>query len=150
MRTKRVIPLVAIGAFLVSVLTVMALDLADWPDGEIDQLWKELWKAAPLKIEKLSERQVIEQMAGKWSVNYGTSPDKLLISIQTNHLAELSGKSDNKDWKHTGQWRVVSDKLCLFIKEEKNLPGLIVRIEKRIYILDPWSTNYLSELKREK
>src|SRR6185503_15374327 len=49
-------------------------------------------------------------------------------------------------WKKSGEWRVISDKLVLFLKED-NLPSFIFMTGQHPYIFDPWAKTMMSELK---
>ena len=134
--------------------TLPAAQPAEFTTAQLDGIWKELWKsAAPNigepKLEKLSEKLAIDRMTGKWTVMFGVMPDKLTISMSTNRLVEVAGQKDGKRWKKSGQWRVVSDKLVLFL-EEDNVPSFIFRTGQRDYIFDPWAKTLMSELNREK
>lgn len=141
-------------ATLLSVtLTLFAAKVEDFKSKQIEEIWKYVWASSDSKkapqIEKLSEGYVLEQMHGKWTVMFGVIPDKLTLSLATNHLAEVSGKKDGTIWKKIGQWRVESDKLVLFL-EEDDIPSFIFKKGKKIYIFDPWAKPMMSELKREK
>jgi len=92
---------------------------------------------------------VIKRMTEKWTVMFGVMPDKLTITVSTNRLVEVSGHKDGKDWKKSGEWRVVSDKLVLFLVED-NIPCFVFRTGKHDYIYDPWAKTTKSELRREK
>src|ERR1041384_5719745 len=96
---------------------------------QADAIWKELWKSAGRtigqpKIEELSEKQIVERMAGKWTVMFGVTPDTLTLSLSTNRLVAVSGQKDGKHWMKSGEWRVVSGKLVLFLKED-SIPSFI-------------------------
>ena len=151
MKTKRfsLFALLCVAAF-----ALLAAKPADFNAGRIDEIWKEMWKSGDVrigapKVEKLSEQQVMERMAGKWTVRFGVTPDKLTISLGTNRLVEVSGQKEGTAWKKSGEWRVVSDKLVLFLAED-DLPGFIFKTRGRDYIFDPWSKAMMSELQREK
>ena len=140
--------------FLLGVFTLFGADTNDFKTGEVDGIWKELWKAGvpktkEPKVQKLSERQVAERMVGNWTVMFGVIPDRLVISLATNRLVTVSGQKDGAAWKKTGQWRVISDKLVLFLKEEE-LPEFIFLTGRKPCIFDPWARTMMSELKREK
>ena len=126
---------------------------ADFSTAQLGEIWKGYWEAADAKIrepklEKLSERQVIERMTGKWIVMFSVVPDRIAILLDTNRLVEVSGRKDGKDWKKTGEWRVISDKLVLFLKQD-DLPSFIFKTRGRAFIFDPWATTMMSELKRQ-
>ena len=134
--------------------TLLAAKPEDFSTLQVDSIWKGVWesddpKIKEPKIEKLSESDVVQRMAGTWTVMFGVIPDKLMISLSTNRLVEVSGRKDGATWKKSGQWRVVSDKLVLFLKED-NLPNFIFVTEQRTYIFDPWAKTMRSELKQEK
>ena len=127
---------------------------ADFSTTQIDGIWKELWKSggpniAEPKLEKLTEKLVIDRMTGQWTVMFGVTPDRLTISMSTNRLVEVSGQKDGKGWKKHGQWKVVSDKLILFL-EEDGLPSFIFKTGQRDCIFDPWAKTMMAELKKEK
>ena len=76
---------------------VLAANPEDFRVRDLDAIWKEIWKPAGPKIkepriEKLSERQVIERMAGNWTVTFGVASDKLVISMASNRLIPISSK----------------------------------------------------------
>jgi hypothetical protein len=75
-------------------------------------------------------------MKGKWVVMYGVIPDRVIITLNTNRLVELSGHKDQKDWKKIGEWRMVSDKLVLFL-EQDDIPSFVFRKGRRYFIVDP-------------
>ncbi len=155
MKTKILLCLaLALSGGLFGSATLQAAKPADFTTAQIDGIWKELWKsAAPNnaepKLEKLSEKLVVVRMTGKWTVMFGVMPDKLAISMSTNRLVEVAGQKDGKKWKKSGQWRVISDKLVLFL-EEDDIPSFIFRTGQRDYIFDPWAKTLMSELNQEK
>lgn len=139
---------------LAVALNLLAAKPADFSAEQIDAIWKELWKSADPKIrepkiEKLSEYDVVKRMSGRWTVMFGVIPDRLAISLSTNRLVEVSGKKDGAAWKKSGQWRVISDKLVLFLKEE-DVPSFIFLTGQRFHIFDPWAKTMMSELREEK
>jgi len=145
--------LVLIGSLLGS-LNLKAAKPDDFTTAQLGEIWKELWKsAAPNKAEPktemLSEKWVMERMTGKWAAMFGVTPDKLTIQISTNHSVEVSGQKDGKAWKKSGQWRVDSGRVVLFL-EKDNIPQFIFRTGQRDYIFDPWSKTLMSELNWEK
>ena len=154
MKVNRLILLSIVASGLIAALVGHAAKPADFSAAQIGEIWTESWKSsdpkllAP-KIEKLSEQQAIEGMTGKWTVMFGVMPDKLTITIGTNRLVEVSGQKDGKDWKKSGAWRVVSDKLVVFL-EQDDIPSFIFRTGRHDYIFDPWAKAMMSELKREK
>ena len=133
-------------------LILFAAKPEDFGTKDIEGIWKEGWKSddpkiKEPKIEKLSEQRVIEHMTGKWAAKFGVGPEKLLISLSTNHLVEVSGQREGATWKRSGQWRVISDKLVLFLKED-DIPSFIFLTGRRTFIFDPWAGMMKSELKR--
>ena len=153
MRAKYFFFLNSFATIFVSAFTLLAAKPADFSTGQIDEIWKEVWKSGDAKIEapkveKLSQQQVIERMTGKWTVMFGVIPDKLTISLNTNRLVEVSGQKDGKAWKKNGEWRVIADKLVLFL-EEDSIPSFIFRARQNAYIFDPWAKTMMSELRRE-
>ncbi len=154
MSTKRFRFPGVIASILVVVLNMLAAKPGDFNTGQIDEIWNELWKSggtkngAP-KVEELSEQQVMKRIIGKWEVMFGVIPDKLTISLNTNRLVDVSGQKDGKAWKKSGQWRVVSNKLVLFL-EQDTIPSFIFRTGGHDYIFDPWAKTMMSELKRAK
>jgi len=124
----------------------------DFSAAELGEIWAGLWKSdnpeiREPQVESLSESEVIQRMTGRWTVMFGVIPDRLTISLSTNRVVEVSGRKDGKDWKKTGEWRVVSDKLVLFL-EDDDIPSFIFRIGQRDYVFDPWAKTMMSELKR--
>lgn len=137
----------------VGTLVVGAAKPEDFNQAQVAEIWTELWKTtdanfrAP-KIDTLSEREAIQRMAGRWTVMFGVIPDRLTISLGTNRVVEVSGRKGGKDWRKTGEWRVVSNKLVLFLEEE-DIPSFIFRTRQHDYIFDPWAKTMMSELRRE-
>jgi hypothetical protein len=154
MKMNRLIPFSVVAAGFLGALVLHAAKPADFSTAQLGEVWTESWKStdpklqAP-KLEKLSEPQAMERMTGKWTVMFGVIPDQLTITISTNRLVEVSGRKDGKDWKKNGEWRVVSDKLVLFL-EQDDIPSFIFRTGGHDYIFDPWARTMRSELKREK
>lgn len=151
---NRLILLSVVVAGLIAALIAHAAKPSDFSAAQIGEIWNELWKSGDPKlsmpkIEKLSEQQAIERLTGKWTVMFGVTPDKLTITIGTNRLVEVSGQKDGKDWKKNGAWRVISDKLVVFL-EQDNMPSFIFRMGQQDYIFVPWAKTMMSELKREK
>jgi len=154
MNSSRFLFLSALAAILTVALLVRAAKPDDFSAEQIDAVWKEFWKSGgpkikEPKIEKLSESDVVQRMTGTWTVMFGVIPDKLMISLSTNRLVEVSGRKDGTAWKKRGQWRVISDKLVLFLKED-NLPSFIFMTGQRPYIFDPWAKTMMAELRPEK
>jgi hypothetical protein len=154
MKINRLAVLSIVAFAAIGMFVLHAAKPGDFSATQIAEIWTEIWKSADAtsrapKIEKLSEQQVIERLTGKWTVMFGVIPDKLTITVRTNRLVEVSGHKDGKDWKKTGEWRVVADKLVLFL-EQDDIPSFIFRIGQRDYIFDPWAKTMKSELKREK
>jgi hypothetical protein len=144
----------AVAAMLAVVLNLSAAKPEDFGPKEIQGIWHEVWKSddpkvTEPKVEKLTEKDAVERLAGRWAVMFGVGAEKILVSLRTNRLAEVSGKSDGVAWKKSGQWRVVSDKLVLFLKED-DVPSFIFVSGKQTFIFDPWAKTMMSELKREK
>ncbi len=134
--------------------SLLAAKPADFTSAQLDGIWQELWKsAAPNqgepKVELLSEQLVMDRMTGKWTVRFGVMPDKLTLSISTNHLVEVVGQKEGKSWKKSGQWRVDSGKLVLFLEADR-IPVFVFRTGQRDYVFDPWAKTLMSELNREK
>jgi hypothetical protein len=123
---------------------------------KIQEIWPELWKmgAQEMKapaIDALSEQKVVKEMSGKWFIMSGAfRTDKILISVETNRQATVSGIKDGKAWEADGQWQVISNKLVLFVKSGNNLPDFIFRIKGKPYMFDEWKEALMSEMKREK
>jgi hypothetical protein len=139
---------------LAVAFTLLAAKTEDFTKEQIGGIWEEVWKSSDPKIkepkiEKLSERHVVERMVGAWEVMFGVIPDKLMISLSTNRLVEVSGQKDGAAWKKSGQWRVISDRLVLFLKEDA-IPSFIFVVGQRFYIFDPWAKTMMSELRTEK
>ncbi len=139
---------------LALALTLLAAKPEDFTNEQIDGIWKEVWKSSDPKIkepkiEKLSEGHVVERMVGTWAVMFGVIPDRLMISLSTNRLVEVTGQKDGAAWKKKGQWRVISDKLVLFLNEDA-IPSFIFKSGRHDYVFDPWAKTMMSELNREK
>jgi hypothetical protein len=121
----------------------------------IEKIWPEIWKegAHEIKvpaIDLLSEQQVIQKMSGQWFILSGVfKTDKILISVETNRQASISGIKDGKAWRTDGQWQVVSNKLIILVKSDNPLPDFIFRIKGKTYMYDPWAETLMSEMKRE-
>jgi hypothetical protein len=153
MRTNFFLPSIIASAFA-GALALLAAKPADFSNAQIDEIWTQLWKSDDPKIQepkvdKLSEKVVLERMTGKWTVMFGVIPDRLTILLNTNRLVTVSGQKNGKDWKKTGEWRVVSDRLILFL-EQDDLPSFIFSARDHDYIFDPWAKTMKSELKQEK
>jgi hypothetical protein len=143
--------LVLIGS-LFGAAVLMAAKPADFTNAAIDGIWKESWKSGgptitEPKLEPLSEPMVLDRMLGRWTVLFGVIPDQIVISLSTNYLVEVSGQKSGKAWSKSGQWRVISNKVVLFL-EPDNLPSFIFRSGAQDYIFDPWAKTMRSELKR--
>jgi hypothetical protein len=154
MKTDRLFSVSVLATVFVGTFTSLAAKPTDFSTAEVNAIWKEVWNSADPKIkepriEKLSEKQVVERMAGKWTVMFGVIPDRITVSLRTNRIVEVSGQKDGKTWKKPGQWRVVSDRLILFL-EEDDIPSFIFRTRRHHFIFDPWAKTMMSELKREK
>jgi len=135
-------------------LVLFAAKPSEFGTAQIDEIWKELWKSGDSsirepKVEKLSEHDVIERMTGKWTVMFGVMPDELTITVSTNRLVEVSGQKAGKDWIKAGEWRVVSEKLVLFL-EQDDFPSFVFKARRHDYIFDPWAKTMMSKLKRVK
>jgi|GEM_PF-2636019 hypothetical protein len=147
--------LVLSGGLYVSTIT-FAVDPKEFTPDKIQEIWPELWKmgAQEMKapaIDALSEQKVVKEMSGKWFIMSGAfRTDKILISVETNRQATVSGIKDGKAWEADGQWQVVSNKLVLFVKSANELPDFIFRIKGKPYMFDEWSETLMSEMKREK
>lgn len=137
---------------LTTVPTIRAARAADFNEMDIESIWKELWKSGATgeepRLQNLSTNDVIK-MAGEWTVTFGVTPDRVSILLRTNQTVEVSGRKDGKDWKKTGEWRVSSTKLVLFL-EKDSLPGFVFRTRQHYYIFDPWARRMMSELQRQK
>lgn len=117
----------------------------------IQKIWPELWKPGKEPaIDPLSEPQVVQEMAGKWVMLSGAlGTDKMLISLETNRQVTVSGIKDGKAWEAGGQWKVISNKLVLFVKPGNELPSFIFRLKGKPYMFYPWADTLMSEMKRE-
>jgi hypothetical protein len=146
-------------AFLVSAAISVAQKIEDFKPGEIDAVWKVLWQQSSNPavkmpaIEKLSEKDVLDHMLGKWTKVQDANdlPDHGQILLGDKHRVEYLCKDKNgKPKKNPGQWRVISDKLVLFMQESSGFPDFIFLIGKTAYMFDPWGKMMKSELRREK
>src|ERR1035441_2216686 len=131
MRTHQLFTVAVLAGVLCAALTAHAAQPADFSTAQLREIWKGCWESGDPKIqepklEKLSEREVIDHMTGKWTVMFGVIPDGITILLRTNRLVEVSGRKDGKDWNKTGEWRVTSDKLVLFLKQD-DLPSFIFK-----------------------
>ncbi len=157
MRNKFILclTLISSGCLFISRMA-FAVDPKEFTAAKIQEIWPELWKMGDQEmkaptIDKLSEQQVIQEMAGKWGLMSGAfGTDKIFVSVETNRTVSVSGIKDGKDWKADGQWQVISNKLVLFVKSDNELPDFIFRIKGKPYMFDPWSKTLMSEMKREK
>jgi hypothetical protein len=141
--------------FLALVLFVSTVIFAAEPEefnaDQIQKIWPELWKQgaqevkAP-EVDPLSEQQVIKEMSGRWTAQNG--PDKICIVVETNRQAAISGIKDGTAWEKSGQWKVISNKLILFLKGDE-LPVFVFRIKGDTDMYDPWADTLMSEMKRE-
>jgi hypothetical protein len=145
-----------LGGILFTSLMVFAADPRVFIPDKIQEIWPELWKEAAHEmkapaVDALSEQQVIKEMSGQWFIMSGAfRTDKILISVETNRQATVSGIKDGKAWEADGQWQVVSNKLVLFVKSGNELPDFIFRMKGKPYMFDEWSDTLMSEMKREK
>jgi hypothetical protein len=142
--------LVLSGGLFVSTV-IFAVEPEEFSADQIHEIWPELWKQGAREVKEpavdpLSEQQVIKEMACEWTMM--SRSDKLLISVETNRQVAISGIKDGKAWEKSGQWKVISDKLVLFLKED-DLPGFVFRKEGKTYIFDPWADTMMSEITRE-
>jgi hypothetical protein len=140
MKPKRFTLLIILAAPFLTPFNLLAATPTDFNAVRIDEIWKQLWqsadpKVAAPKIEKLSEKQVIDRFMGNWTVMFGVMPDRLTISLSTNRAVVVAGQKGGKAWKKSGQWRVVSGKLILFLEQE-DIPSFIFRSGGREYIFD--------------
>ena len=154
MKSRRLPLLSALICAVAGVLVLHAAKPTEFSASDIDAMWTELWKSSDTrisepKIERISEKELSERLIGKWTVLFGVMPDKVTITIRTNHLVGVSGQKEGKDWKNDGEWRVISGKLVLFL-EHDSMPSFIFKTAQHIYIFDPWAKTFMSELKREK
>lgn len=146
----------ALGGMLFTSTMIFAVDPEIFTPDKIQEIWPELWKegASEMKapaIDALSEQQVVKEMSGKWFIMSGSfRTDKILISVETNRQATVSGNKDWKAWEAGGRWQVVSNKLVLFVKSGNELPDFVFRIQGKPYMFDPWSSTLMSEMEREK
>lgn len=133
-----------------ATVTSFAADAKDFSKEQIDGIWPELWESdsvvvkAPA-VDSLSEQQVIREMTGKWSVWFG--PDKLLISLETNRQVSVSGIKDGKAWEKHGEWKVISNKLVLFLPEDE-IPLFIFHTKGKTCIFNPSAKALMSEMQR--
>lgn len=130
-------------------VTAIAADPKDFGKGDIDAIWPELWESSsgvkmPV-VDPLSQSQVISQMTGNWST--WSQFDKVLLFLGTNEQASVSGVQDGKKWEKQGEWKVISNKLVLFLPEDQ-IPVFIFRTEGRPYIFNPWAKTLMSEMQR--
>lgn len=153
LKSRIVLSCAAFMVALTTLPTTHAAKTADFNEMHIASIWKELWKsgvtAEEPRLENLSTNDVIKEMAGEWTVTFGVTPDRVSILLRTNQTVEVSGRKDGKDWKKTGEWRVSSNKLVLFL-ENDSLPSFVFRTLQRYYIFDPWARRMMSELQRQK
>ncbi len=154
MRTRNPFLFGALAILFIAVLKLYGAKPGDFSTAELAEIWTGYWKSDDPKIREpkvhsLSERDVLQRMAGKWTVMFGVIPDRLTISLSTNRAEEVSGRKDGRDWKKTGEWRVVSNKLVLFLQGD-DMPSFIFRTGQHDYIFDPWAKTMMSELRREK
>lgn len=151
MKAKGLI-LAGIAAAFLWAFTSLAASPSDLSAAQIDEIWKEVWKSDDSKapnVEKLSEEYVRQHMLGKWTAMFGVTPDKMTIALAADKSVELSGEKDGQAWKNRGQWRVVADKLVLFL-EKDSLPGFIFRSRQKTYVFDPWAKKRMTLMNQEK
>lgn len=148
--------LLCLALVVLTTTAIFAVTPEEFSADKIQEIWPELWKegAQEMKapaIDTLSEQQVVKEMSGKWFIMSGSiGTDKILISVETNRQATVSGIKDGIFWEADGQWQVVSNKLVLFVKSGNNLPDFIFRIKGKPYMFDEWKETLMSEMKREK
>ena len=121
----------------------------------IEKMWPEIWKESDPEtkvpaVDPLTEQQVSKEMSGRWFILSGSfKTDKIIISVETNRQASVSGAKEGKAWQADGQWLVVSNKLVLLVKSDNPTPDYIFRIKGKPYMYDGWSKTLMTELKRE-
>jgi len=129
----------------------------------VDELWTGLWQGMwketdptvkEPKIDPLTDKDVLESICGKWTApgfmqSDGTT-NTVTYLFRTDHTVVLSAIDEGKAWKNPGQWRVFSNKLLLFLKDNSGLPSFIFRSDGKHYIWDPTSKGLKLELKRAK
>ena len=135
-----------------TIVTSFAADPKDFNKKEIDAIWPELWESDSPDVkmpavDSLSERQVIHEMAGQWSMWDGPEPDKLLISLETNRQVSVSGINDGKAWEKHGEWKVISNKLVLFLPEDE-IPLFIFHTKGKTCNFNPFAKALMSEMQR--
>ena len=74
-------------------------------------------------------------------------PDKLLIFLGTNRQVSVSGIKDGKGWEKHGEWKVISNKLVLFLPEDE-FPVFIFRTECKTWIFNPSAKALMSQMQR--
>ncbi|HVY71437.1 MAG TPA: hypothetical protein VHH73_16000, partial [Verrucomicrobiae bacterium] len=104
-----------------------AADPKDFALEEINGIWKEMWKSSSPDVKEPVTQKITGEMArkklmGTWVVQYGVGPQKLIISLRSNHTVETSGTTDAGPWKRQGSWKIMSGKLILFFKEDSFPP----------------------------
>ena len=130
--------------------TNFAADQKDFSKEQIDAIWPELWKmgATPVKapkVDPLTESQVGKEMAGKWNVL--CAPKVFYISLETNRQVSVGGIHLGEVLEKRGEWKVVSDKLLLFVPGN-SLPDFIFHTQGKTCIYDPNSDTLMSEMRR--
>ena len=128
----------------------LAVDPKDFNREQIDKMWPEMWQSSSPHVkvptvDPLSPEQVISQMTGNWNVRMGW--DKDLLFLETNGQVSVSGIQDGKKWERHGEWKVISNKLVLFMPED-DIPMFIFRTKGELYNFNPWAKFLMSELQR--
>ncbi len=133
-----------------ATLASFAADPTNFSEEQVDAIWPELWESGSPDakipaVDSLSEAQVISEMTGNWSGWMG--PDKLLIFLGTNRQVSVSGIKDGKGWEKHGEWKVISNKLVLFLPEDE-FPVFIFRTEGKTWIFNPSAKALMSQMQR--
>jgi hypothetical protein len=144
--TRRIIGLLAASTLLLGS-TGMAVEPKDFSNKDIQEMWTELWGKTGLKIDPITQDDALKKYSGHWVCMFGVGPQKLNITLTKDHKVETSGKTEDKPWKRTGDWKVVSNKIVLFMPEDP-IPSLIFSIKGKLFIYDPWSKTAMSQLER--
>jgi hypothetical protein len=157
MKSKLILGLALVlsGSLFISMSTGAVENPKEFTPDLIEKMWPEIWKESDPEtkvpaIDPLTEQQASKEMSGRWFILSGSfKTDKIIISVETNRQASVSGVKEGKAWQADGQWLVVSNKLVLLVKSDNPTPDYIFRIKGKPYMYDGWSKTLMTELKRE-
>ncbi len=117
---------------------------------QTDAIWKGLWNAASEPaIESMTDKEASKYLVGQWTCTFGPTADELVLTISADYRAALAGVKEARPWQKTGEWKVSSGKLVIFLPNE-TIPSFIFRLKDDFYLFDPWAKTMMTPLNRVK